>query len=235
MPKFIAMTLGILSLALLPQASEAGVITGTLDIGGAITVTNTGVIDFGSNGGTTGVLAVQPTSTFLDGATLVNSGTATEKDLTDAAQPTSGFAPLNQWETLSAIPTINFILLDINSCAEIGGICAAGATSPFSFAQTNIGDTTVTMRMTGTVFDSLTPSLISTWVGIFTAQFPGQTIGNLLSQLQTSGFIDTSVSASKVTTFQQTSTVPEPASLFLLGAGAAIFARTLRKRARAIA
>jgi hypothetical protein len=73
MRKFAVVTFGILGLALLPQASEAGVITGILDIAGSVLVSNT-TIDWGSNGGGTGVVMVANTSTFMDGPTLVNSG-----------------------------------------------------------------------------------------------------------------------------------------------------------------
>jgi hypothetical protein len=152
-----------------------------------------------------------------------------------ALQPTTGFPPLDQFETISAIPTVNFVLQDINACSEIGGgtTCNAGATSPFAFSQNLLGDTTVTLRMSGIVFDSLTPTLISTWTGIFTAQFPGTTIAQLLTQLAANGgtgTIDTSFSASKITA-QQITAVPEPATLLTFGLGAGLLA-AFRRRLR---
>lgn len=232
MRKFLAVSLGIVSLSLLPLAAEAGVLTGTLDIAGSVKVTPTS-IDWASDGGTTGVVQVQNTSTFANGGVVINTGTATEKDLNLASFPTAGFPPLTLFETLSAAPTINFVLQDIFSCPEVGGgtTCDAGAASPFAFAQGG-GGTTVTLVMTGIVFDTTTPTLVSNWTGIFTAQFPGQTIAQLLNQLTTNpGYIDTSFSASKVTV--QQSTVPEPATLLTLGIGSGLMALRRRRKGAA--
>jgi hypothetical protein len=230
--------MAIVGLALLPRASEAGAITGILDIAGAITVTETGTIDWGSDGGTTGVVNVINTTTLKNGAgPILNFGTATEKDLNIASQPTTGFAPLDLFETLSADPTINFVLTDILSCVEIGGICPGGdPLSPFSFAQSAFS-VTVTMVMSGTVFSTLTPGLVSNWGGTFTAQFPGTAqdpvfVQEILDELDQVGFISTSFSASKITV-QQPQLVPEPATLLTFGIGSGLLALRRRRKAAA--
>jgi hypothetical protein len=227
MRKLIVGALTIVALAALPKPADAAIISGTLDIAGAVRITAE------ANGSTTidwqNPVDVQGTST---GSFLGIGGTDTMIDLNSAVFPTSGFPPLNQFQTLSARPTFDFVLQDIQSCAELGPFvtCAAGATSAFGFAQVGTGasaSTTVTLLMTGIVFDTLTPTLISTWVGTFTAQFSGQTIAGLLADFAANGFIDTSFSASKVTVF---SPVPEPTIMALFGT--ALIAGGLRARRR---
>ena len=230
MRKLTVVSLTILSLAVLPKPAEAAVITGTLDISGAVSVIalpgGQTLLDFLPLGGGVGITVVEPTST---GTFAGIGGTDIIKDLSSAVFPTTGFAPLDKFQTLSALPTVNFVLEDILACTELGPFvtcpAAAGPNSAFGFAQTP-GGTTVTLVMTGIVFDSLTPNLVSQWTGIFTAQFPGQTIAQLLAQFATDGFIDTSFSASKITVFQ----VPEPGMLALLGT--ALIAGAARARRR---
>jgi len=233
MRKFVITTFGIAGLALLPLTSEAGAITGTLNIGGDVRINAAGTIDFGANGGANGIFTVSATSTLKNGVVTINSGTASEKDLDGAVQTVNiPFAPLDLFETLSASPTVNFVLRDIKSCAEIGGgtTCPAslGPDNPFGFSETILG-TGVTLLLQGTVFDSTTPLLVSDWIGIFTAQFAGRSIQSLIDQLDDTGFIETSISASKITT-----AIPEPASLLTFGAGAAMLAALARRRRRSV-
>lgn len=229
MRKLIVGALTIVALAALPKPADAAIITGILDIAGPVRITaeanGSTTIDWASSN----PVLVQGTST---GSFAGIGGTDTMIDLNSAVQPTSGFAPLNQFQTLSARPTFDFVLQDILSCVELGPsqTCAAGPTSAFGFAQVGTGaaaSTTVTLLMTGIVFDTTTAGLISTWVGTFTAQFSGQTIAGLLADFAANGFIDTSFSASKVTVF---SPVPEPTIMALFGA--ALIGGALRARRR---
>jgi PEP-CTERM motif len=214
MRRLLGITLAVMGMTILPKPAHADVITGQLDFSGGVTVTAAGQIMWLEP------LTVTGTSILFNGATLINSGTVTELDLDSNVQSTSGFEPLDQFQTLSADPNIDFVLEDIFSCAEIGGTCATGDASPFSFAQGATGST-VTLNMSGTVFDTTTPTLISTWVGVFTAQFPNKTIDQVLADLldPNSPFVSTSFSASKFVIEAPPGEIPEPASLILLGTG----------------
>ena len=115
--------LTVMPLALCATASATPV-TGTLELNGTVRVTSN-TIDWFPVGGTTGTAIVAPSSTGTFSA-LVGQ-TVTEKDLSQASFPTSGFAPLDGFETVG---TIDFVLQDILSCAELGPnyTCAAGPT-----------------------------------------------------------------------------------------------------------
>jgi hypothetical protein len=211
----------ILSVALAVPASAAPIV-GVLDFAGGVIVTTTDIIWTPASATYAGygeaTIQASSTGTFAGlGGTTVH-----EANLSAAAFPVGNFAagglfaPLENFEIIEGLENINFVLEAIAACPELGtGVCAAGPGSPFAFEQTLVG-TTVTMGMRGIVFDENTPLLISSWIGIWTAQFPGQTIAQVMADFAADGQIDTSFSASKITAFQE---VPEPASLALLGMG----------------
>ena len=207
----------ILSVALAVPA-QAAPITGVLDFAGEVTVTPTDIIWEPPSGTYAGYgeATIQGSST----GTFAGLGGVTvhEMNLNAAAFPLGFagglFAPVDNFEIIEGLENINFVLEAVAACPEIGGgsVCPV-AGSPFGFDQ-NLGGTEVTLVMRGIVYDTNTPTLVSTWLGIWTAQFPGQTIAQVLNDFNTQGFIDTSFSASKITV--QT---PEPAMLALFGIG----------------
>lgn len=218
--------MAILSVALAAPA-QAAPITGILDISGGVTVTTTEIIWTPASGTLStnayagyGEATVEASSTGTFAAIPVGT-IVHELNLNSAAFPVGGFpdggmfAPVENFEIIDGFEHINFVLVSIASCPELGGGACPVAGSPFAFSQTAAG-TTVTMGMSGYVFDENTPLLISNWVGIWTAQFPLQTIAQVLADFNEFGFIDTSFSASKITVLQE---VPEPTMLALLGMG----------------
>jgi hypothetical protein len=235
MRKLIVGALSILALAALPKPAEASQIVGTLQVSGGAAIINIGggqtLIDFGVVQGCsvvppagTGCLDIQVQGTEGFFVPLTNEFDIV-KDLSSAAFPTTGFAPLNQFQTITNT-TVNFVLQDILSCPELGaGFVCLAPTSAFGFQQTALG-TTVTMEMSGIVFDN--QNIVSTWTAIFTAQFTGKTIADLVAEFNDplDGSIQASISGTKVAVLR----VPEPAMLTLLGS--ALLAGGFRARRR---
>ena len=213
--------------AVVPTRVQAVPIVGTLDIAGAVRVTNTGLIDWVPPVGMGfGMPVVQPT-TIGYFAPLIGF-TVREADLSAAAFPAGPpgtFAPLSGFQTFpgTPLPGLNFTLTGIDIC-EVG--CGFGFAPQFNVVFTG-GNTSVIMNVRGTVTDSGNPGELSNWVGQFTAQFPGQSPSDLIAQLLRDGFIDTSFSASKIST--AVPTIPEPATLLTFATGAALLAWRRRR------
>lgn len=224
MRRFLLAAFTLASLAGLPRGAQAATITGELDFSGGVTVTPTTIVWVNP-------LAVTSTSTLHNGAVgPINTGTDTSLNLDSTIQVPGTNFTLDRFETLSAAPTIDFVLNTVLTCGQItagggSGLCSAGLTSPFVFSQGPTG-TTVTLDMSGVVFDTTTPTLRNPWLGIYTAQFPGMTIDQVLMTASGPGGISTSFSGSKVATV---AAVPDSGSTITL-LGAALLGLSLVRR-----
>jgi hypothetical protein len=227
MRKAILVTLLIVGVtAVIPTRAQAVPIEGTLDIAGAVRVTTGGLIDWlPPIGGGFGTPTVQPTT--IGYFTPLIGFTIREADLNAAAFPAGPpgtFAPLSGFQTApgTPLPGLNFTLTAIDPC-EVG--CGFGFAPQFNVLFTG-GNTSVIMNTRGFVTDSNNPGEIANWVGQFTAQFPGTTPAQLIAQLVAQGQIDTSFSASKISTAE---VIPEPATLLTFATGAALLAWRRRR------
>ena len=82
----------------------------------------------------------------------------------------------------------------------------------------------------GTVFDTATPTLISTWSGLWTTNI-NATIDEIFDVIEAGGTISQSYSATKITVAP--GVIPEPATLLTFGVGALVAARARRKAKKA--
>ncbi len=225
----------VATLAILPATAQAVPIVGTLDLTGAVRVTQT-TIDFLPSGTGVGFAQVQPTST---GYFQILGGTiAQEMDLVGlpVGVQLNGTVGLPGFETFpnSPLPGLNFILDMIVSCGQASlhpaDQCDAGLNSPFRFDQDTLG-TTVIINFKGRVVDSNNPGELSTFNAKFDATFTGLTPQQILAALVQNGEIFTPYSARKVS-IESVQSVPEPATLLTFGAGTALLAAHRRRRAK---
>jgi PEP-CTERM motif len=277
MRKIFAAAVLTMGLAVFPKPAQAFLITGELDLSGAVRITVGGLMDFipptspdttgcpsGSSCGLEDISKTTNTGYFtvFNGAT---QWTIADLDLDVnlfPAGPIGSFPELLDFETTpssiqsvfvpgilpavclagggtvvtggcrfpltSPLPQLTFSLLSIDPCT-IG--CGFGFAPQFNVTFTD-GNTAIIMNVHGIVCDPGTPGAeCNDYQGIFTAQFPDQSPTFLANLLTTQGYIQTSFSASKISTPE--ATVPEPATLLLFGTGSVFIAARARRRAKA--
>jgi hypothetical protein len=218
------------SLGAAPEA-RALPLSGTLNITGAVAFTAS-TVDFLPAGGGTGVFAIDP---FTQQGSFVALGGTTGAigDLDALLHPTG--VPFNfpLWLTFAADPTISFALqfLDVGvyGAVDCGAAPAAGQTctpspgSPFNLANVTASSSTVSFAVAGQAVGSL--GELTPFTGVFTSQFAGLSLQDVVAAVTASGTVQSSFSASFVL-----GEVPEPALLSSLLLGGLLAAAARRRR-----
>ncbi len=194
-------------------------VIGHLDVAncgsGGVTVTATTIDWLPAGGGTGCVLTGTNTNVTYSGGTLSPGATGVILDLPVGPLPTANFM------TFAAAPGLTFSLDTLGpapgntNCASllVFQSCAVSATSPFALTLNPGGSTSVTLIATGTASDGTSPT--STWSGGFTTQISNKTPGQIQSAILANGSVTSTHSGDFVITLN--STVPEPASMILIG------------------
>lgn len=214
------------------SSASAAPITGTVNISGSVAVGGT-FIDFQPPvGPPNGVFSVSNTGNTGSFAALNNTA-GSILDLNEMVQtPGVAFPTLTGFITFTADPTIRLDLTSIDvgsftstdcfaapaagqTCTPPLGFGGAVGTNPFNLNNTSAGTSTASITFHGTAVNTATGET-SSFIGVFSSQFtvPYQT---LLSDITAGTTVSTSYSASITAT--PTSTVPEPATMILLGSG----------------
>jgi hypothetical protein len=194
---------------------------GHLDVancaGGGVIVTNTTIDWLPAGGGTGCVVTGSGTNIVTSGGTLSPGVTGSIQDLT------SGMSfPIADFMTFSTPGPLSFSLGVLGpgpGNTDCSGLtvfesCAVFAGSPFSLELTPTG-TTVTLLASGTVSDGSGPA--ANWSGAFTNPISGMTPAEIQTIFQGGGSFKSTHSGDF--TLTTTPTVPEPASMILIGAG----------------
>jgi hypothetical protein len=235
MRRFLVVSSVILGLGALPKAADAAIITGDLQLTGAVGVTATTVTFYqfliGGVGANVNTQAITG-STIEDGGVLVAPlqppNLMNEKPLTALTTP-PGVPNLNvdlfEYSQNPAAPVIDFVLDYVFTCPQLGPQYTCLGASPFGFIENAGGlSTTITLQMSGRVFDTATPSIQSNWTGLWTTNV-NKSIAQIFATIETGGTIYNSISATKIT-----AVVPEPATLLTFGAAMAFLVAHRRRR-----
>jgi hypothetical protein len=239
MRRFLLLFAAVL-LAGLSVSLSAAPIVGTFNIAGAITVTPTTitwVLDTAPFTPNEATIGPGPT---LDFAPLAGT-TVTIADLDSTTEPVNTPFAAQQFISFDAAPSfptldINFIyagLYSSSGCstlpAAIGQTCTPPG-SPFSFVNNPPGPPLGPQATASWVFTGLTSEGLD-WTGNFTSQFsvPYQ---DVLADLAANGSVTNSFSATFLVTPTVTpgTVLPEPGTLYILGAGLIGLSIRLRRR-----
>jgi hypothetical protein len=203
------------------SSASAAPITGTVNISGSVAVGGT-FIDFQPPvGPPSGTFAVSNTGNSGSFAGLSNTA-GTILDIATMSGPLTGFltfasAPNIRLDLTSVDPG-SFTSTDCFAAPAAGQTCTPGAPfpqpNPFNLSNGSASLSVASITFHGTAVNTTTGET-SSFIGVFSSQFtvPYQT---LLSDIAAGGSISTSYSASITAT---STTVPEPATMILLGSG----------------
>jgi hypothetical protein len=195
------------------MATPMGTLNTANCIGGGVDVTATTITWLPAAGSGTGCIDTGlGTSLVYNGGTLGAGIGGTIKNLT------AGGGVVDMFMTFTGTP-LDFVLDGLGPGSTTA--CTSSSTGSCSiagspFILTNLGSNTgVSLSAFGTASDGTTPT--STWSGAFTTQIAGQTLAQVLATIEAGGTIESTHSASFTVT--SGSTVPEPATLSMMGLG----------------
>lgn len=225
--RLITAGLMALPLSLLTTSANAAAVTGISNIAGSVSVTGTSV---NFNPSFTNAASGAQTGSFagLTGGTIMNltGGPAT------GTVNIPGFIMFNQGVAAPITFDLTYIAPGVGTAAA----CASSAQgaqctptgSPFTLFQLTSNTVVASLQLNGEAYTAPKSSGFSYATGVFSTQFvvPG-TIPEIITQLQSTGVIGTTYSASFTT-----SPVPEPASMLLMGVGLMGAGLIARRKAR---
>jgi hypothetical protein len=216
-------------LCLLGVAANAAPVTGILNITGDVRVTLSAIDWFAVGGGIGGFTISGATST---GDFLFVGALGIARDLSSGTDPVG--PAFNPGPVFTAPPFLSFIAnTDIvfhlqrilpgvfGPCGALGAPAAGqqctptdllppGVFSPFNMTNISSSSSVVSFTVLGVV-ERISTGELSPFTGTYSTQFPSLSIQGVLSALATTGFVDSTYSATFI--------VPEPATLGLIGVG----------------
>lgn len=207
-----------LSTAAFVTPAMATSVTGTADIGGDATVTTTSISFTSVNGANTFVPGDPST---LSGDFVGLTG-GTIKNATMGALPLADFVTFNTTAGVIHFDLTGFVPgtgTPAGCTAAVGSVCTP-AGSPFTLIQSSANSVGIILGVKGTAYIAPASSGTSMATGIFTTQvtsFTAGTIPDILAEVASPAGFTHSYSASFAAT--PTPTVPEPATLLLMGVG----------------
>ncbi len=209
-----------LSTAAFVTPAMATSVTGSADISGTATVTATTISFTSQNGPNTFVPGDSSTLTG-DFTGLTATGSAI-KNVTMGTLPVADFATFNTNSGLIHFDLTGFLPgtgSPADCTSAVGSVCTPPG-SPFTLIQSSVNSVGILLNVKGTYYIAPPSSGTSNGGGIFSTQvisFTDGTIPQILAEVASpAGFTHT---YSATFTATPNSTVPEPATLLLMGVG----------------